>query len=123
MAETFKCPHCGAVYEIRYDKAVSEDNRLAHCEVCGKQMDAGTARTFGTTNSSRCQTARMFERGRALTSTIGVGQLSPRSNPHEASTDIRTRLRTPRTQPLRLRRAFRITDVNSLLQALEWVAV
>ena len=40
MAETFKCPHCGVVYEIRYDKAVSEDNRLAHCEVCGKQMDA-----------------------------------------------------------------------------------
>ena len=40
MTETFKCPHCGAVYEIRYDKAVSEDNRLAHCEVCGKQMDA-----------------------------------------------------------------------------------
>ena len=40
MAETFKCPHCGVVYEIRYDKAVSEDNRLAYCEVCGKQMDA-----------------------------------------------------------------------------------
>jgi Fe2+ or Zn2+ uptake regulation protein len=29
MAETFKCPHCGAVYEIRHEKAVSEDNRLA----------------------------------------------------------------------------------------------
>jgi hypothetical protein len=33
-------PHCGAVYEIRYDKVVSEDKRLAHCEVCGKRMDA-----------------------------------------------------------------------------------
>jgi hypothetical protein len=31
----------------------------------------------------------MFERGRAPTSTIGGRQLSPRSNPHEASTDIR----------------------------------
>src|SRR5215831_10672649 len=43
MAETFKCPHCGAVYEIRHDKAVSEDNRLAHCEVCGKQMGGHAA--------------------------------------------------------------------------------
>lgn len=40
MAETFKCPHCGALYEIRYDKAVSEGNHLADCQVCGKQMDA-----------------------------------------------------------------------------------
>jgi hypothetical protein len=37
MAETFKCCHCGAAYEITHDKAVS----LAHCEICGKQMEAG----------------------------------------------------------------------------------
>jgi hypothetical protein len=60
----------------------------------GNRWTRGTARTFGTTNSSRCQTARMFERGRALTSTIGDRQLSPRSNPHEASTDIRRRLQS-----------------------------
>src|SRR5215471_6208003 len=41
-----------------------------------------------------------------VTSTIGGRQLSPRSNPHEASTDIRTRLRTPWTQPLRLAQSF-----------------
>src|SRR5262249_19578774 len=61
----------------------------------GNRWPRGTARTVGTTNSSRCQTARMFERGRALTSTIGGRQLSSRSNPHEASTGIRRRLRTP----------------------------
>jgi hypothetical protein len=72
----------------------------------GNRWTRGTARTFGTTNSSRCQTAGMFERGRALTSTIGGRQPSPRSNPHEASTDIRRRLRTPWTQPLRLAQSF-----------------
>ena len=29
-----------ALYEIRYDKGVTDDNRLAHCQVYGKQMDA-----------------------------------------------------------------------------------
>src|SRR5262249_46410446 len=55
----------------------------------GNTWTRGPARTFATTNSSRCQTARMFERGRALTNTIGGRQLSPRSKPHEASTGIR----------------------------------
>jgi predicted Zn finger-like uncharacterized protein len=40
MAETFKCPHCGALYEIRHDKAVTDDNRPAHCQVCGKEINA-----------------------------------------------------------------------------------
>ena len=40
MAETFKCPHCGALYEIWHDKVVTDDNRPAHCQVCGKEMDA-----------------------------------------------------------------------------------
>jgi transcription elongation factor Elf1 len=40
MAETFKCPHCGALYEIITDeKTVSEDKDAADCRVCGKQMD------------------------------------------------------------------------------------
>jgi len=40
MAETFKCPHCGALYEIiRYEKAVPHDKDAADCRVCGKQMD------------------------------------------------------------------------------------
>jgi hypothetical protein len=33
-------PHCGALYEIWHDKAVTDDNRPAHCQVCGKEMDA-----------------------------------------------------------------------------------
>jgi Family of unknown function (DUF6232) len=45
-------------------------------------------------------------RAMELISTIGGRQLSPRSNPHEASTDIRRRLRTPGTQPLRLAQSF-----------------
>jgi hypothetical protein len=30
----------GALYEIWHDKAVTDENRPAHCQVCGKEMDA-----------------------------------------------------------------------------------
>ena len=40
MAKTFKCPHCGALYEITYEKTVSHDKHAADCQVCGKQMDS-----------------------------------------------------------------------------------
>jgi transcription elongation factor Elf1 len=41
MAETFKCPHCGAMYEITQQKSVSRDEKEAtDCLVCGKQMEA-----------------------------------------------------------------------------------
>jgi transcription elongation factor Elf1 len=62
MAETFKCPNCGALYEVWYDKAVTDDNRPAHCQVCGKEMDArnGT-RILHYELVKRCRTARMFE--------------------------------------------------------------
>jgi transcription elongation factor Elf1 len=46
MAETFKCPQCGAAYQVTYDKAMFKDNRPAHCEVCGKQMDARKSSTL-----------------------------------------------------------------------------
>jgi transcription elongation factor Elf1 len=40
MAETFKCPHCGAVYEITQTKSVSHDEKDGtDCQVCGKQME------------------------------------------------------------------------------------
>ena len=40
MAETFKCPHCGAMYEI-HEKSVSYDEKDAtDCQVCGKQMES-----------------------------------------------------------------------------------
>jgi hypothetical protein len=61
----------------------------------------------------------MFERGRALTSTIGGRQQSPRSNPRTSVQGFER----PGRSLYGLRRAFRITDINSLLQALEWVAV
>jgi transcription elongation factor Elf1 len=39
MTETFKCPHCGALYEIITDeKTVSENKDTGDCRVCGKQM-------------------------------------------------------------------------------------
>jgi predicted Zn finger-like uncharacterized protein len=38
MAETFKCPHCGALYEIMPDKADPRDKHAAECKVCGQQM-------------------------------------------------------------------------------------
>jgi len=40
MDETFKCPHCGALYEITYEKIASDDKHSADCQVCGKQMDS-----------------------------------------------------------------------------------
>ena len=43
MAEPFKCPHCGALYDIIADeKTVSYDKDAAECQVCGKQMDVTT---------------------------------------------------------------------------------
>jgi transcription elongation factor Elf1 len=38
MPEMFKCPHCGAVYEVNYEKTVPPDEDAADCQVCGKQM-------------------------------------------------------------------------------------
>ena len=41
MADTFKCPHCSALYEIiAHEKTVSDDKDVAHCQVCGKRMHA-----------------------------------------------------------------------------------
>jgi hypothetical protein len=40
MLETFKCPHCGALYEVTYKKTVSADKAAANCQVCGKQMES-----------------------------------------------------------------------------------
>jgi transcription elongation factor Elf1 len=40
MAETLKCPHCGALYEIiASEKTVSHEKGAADCQVCGKRMD------------------------------------------------------------------------------------
>jgi hypothetical protein len=40
MPETFKCPHCGALYQVTYEKLVSPNKAAANCQVCGKQMDS-----------------------------------------------------------------------------------
>jgi predicted Zn finger-like uncharacterized protein len=39
MAETFKCPHCGALYEVTQEKTPSDDRHAADCKVCGRPMD------------------------------------------------------------------------------------
>ena len=40
LTETFKCPHCGAMYEITHEKSISRDQKEAtDCQVCGKQME------------------------------------------------------------------------------------
>jgi hypothetical protein len=46
MAETYKCPHCGAVYDVTHGKAVSREEHAADCQVCGKPMPS---RNGGTT--------------------------------------------------------------------------
>jgi transcription elongation factor Elf1 len=40
MSETFKCLHCGALYEVTDEKTISRDKHAADCQVCGKQMDS-----------------------------------------------------------------------------------
>ena len=40
MSETFKCPRCGALYEVTHEKTISRDKQAAACQVCGKQMDS-----------------------------------------------------------------------------------
>jgi hypothetical protein len=41
MTEIFKCPHCGAMYEITHEKSASHDEQEAtDCQVCGKPMDS-----------------------------------------------------------------------------------
>jgi len=39
MAETFKCAHCGALYEVTYGKTPPGDRHAGHCQVCGRPMD------------------------------------------------------------------------------------
>jgi predicted Zn finger-like uncharacterized protein len=46
MAETFKCPHCGALYEVTYDKTPPGDRHAGHCQVCGRPMDTRSDRTI-----------------------------------------------------------------------------
>ncbi len=31
MPQTHKCPHCGALYEVVYEKTISGDKRTANC--------------------------------------------------------------------------------------------
>jgi hypothetical protein len=42
MPETFKCPQCGALYDVIHDKVPSEHRQAAHWEVCGRAMDTGS---------------------------------------------------------------------------------
>jgi predicted Zn finger-like uncharacterized protein len=46
MPETYKCPHCGAVYDISYEKPVTDDRQRVDCEVCGQQMDSREGASF-----------------------------------------------------------------------------
>jgi predicted Zn finger-like uncharacterized protein len=43
MPETFKCPHCGTVYEVIHDDMIARDKDAANCQVCGKAMDRGSS--------------------------------------------------------------------------------
>jgi predicted Zn finger-like uncharacterized protein len=44
MTETFKCPHCGAMYEITREKSVPHGERDAtNCQICGQQMQSNNS--------------------------------------------------------------------------------
>ncbi len=38
LPDTVKCPHCGALYEIRYEHIVCHEKHEADCQICGKHM-------------------------------------------------------------------------------------
>jgi len=40
MAETFKCPHCSAVYDVKYGETASQEKHAADWQVCGRQMSS-----------------------------------------------------------------------------------
>jgi hypothetical protein len=40
MSETFRCSHCGALYEVKRDETVSGDEKAAECQLCGKRMES-----------------------------------------------------------------------------------
>jgi hypothetical protein len=40
MSELFRCSHCGALYEVKREKAVSGEEKAAECQVCGKRIDS-----------------------------------------------------------------------------------
>jgi transcription elongation factor Elf1 len=40
MSETFRCSHCGALYEVKREKTVTRDEKAAECQVCGKRMES-----------------------------------------------------------------------------------
>jgi predicted Zn finger-like uncharacterized protein len=47
MPETLKCPHCGAVYQVSYEKPVSgEGKEPVDCAVCGQRLDSREGASF-----------------------------------------------------------------------------
>jgi len=36
--ETFACPHCGAVYAVRYTQLPVRDSDSVYCEICHQKM-------------------------------------------------------------------------------------
>ena len=46
-----KCPHCGTEYEVEKQ----DIGRFVTCESCGKGFVAGTSKSSGEAQSSRCQ--------------------------------------------------------------------
>ena|SRR5215469_17469077 len=58
LPETFRCPHCGARYEIKYDRAVSDDSRLALSNL--RKTDGGDKRLEHSALRTR-QNARWHE--------------------------------------------------------------
>jgi len=61
MAETFKCPHCGALYEVTYGKTPPAIGMRGTARCAEDPWTPGAMGRFHTTSSSECQTARIFE--------------------------------------------------------------
>ena len=54
MAETHRCIHCGAVYEVTREDAPVREEHAADCQVCGKALDAQ-----GGSSNARYELVRM----------------------------------------------------------------
>ena len=46
MPESYKCPHCGAVYEISNEKSATDETNPVSCQVCGQQMNSRDGASF-----------------------------------------------------------------------------
>src|SRR5438128_12288526 len=79
--DSFECPHCGAVYSVRYTQLPVRDSESAYCENCHRKMSQwhSTAQPCYTLiarpEGQMARTAGQSLRGTSRGPFLGVGQM------------------------------------------------